>query len=287
MLDRRFAYLFLSTSSLLACGGISRTDHPGLGSAGRSSGGGGASGDDSAAGRASGGSGVAGSTAAGAGGNDACTSFNDESPQLVSVLIRNDTGSPIYLGSLTESCAPTPLFVVRDASGMAIVQPSNCRLPCEAYMNDHTGAGCPAICAPPQTIRLLPGESLSTQWDGLNQVQRMLPHACDTQHISGEQSPSCDVTQRIEPGNYVFSALAGSAAKCQLDVSGAAGSTGDSACGGCLPNGGGGCTINGAIAGGTKLATEADVLLDGHYGIGPGGDGSGIGQVQSVELSFR
>jgi len=272
----RWMFAGLALAGLSACGGVSRLD--GLGVAGSDAGGAASAGQGNGwhAGNPSGGSSAAGRSSGGA---SVCSEFTEQTPQPVTVKIRNDTGVPVYMGSRMQTCTSEALYGVLDASGTTLPNSGICSTPCQGFLDGNPIGGCVGLCLAPEVTRLNPGETLVTQWSGLYAVADQLPHECDASVSSGEGPVSCVVDRRIEPGSYTFVAEAGSDFTCD-------GSVAD--CPTCKP-GTDGCTLRGATVSGSNFTAVMPVDLDAQYGIygshfgGPFGDG----QVSSVELVFR
>ncbi len=258
---------------LVACGGKASSE----GSAGNEGEGGSGSAGRGAGGTSSGGQGRAGTSGAG-GMADTCAAFDDEAGTFVSVLIRNETSAPIYLGQSMVTCGIDPFFSVVDSGGAPLPQPGGCRVSCLLARTQGVG-GCPAICAFPSSIQLEPGETLQTSWDGLFQVQGSLPGSC-TSFESPSATVSCDQAKRISAGTFTFSARAGTAIDCSQ-------TTGAGQCSPCTEIGNGGCSTPGSLVGGKILSTSASILLDESYGIEsrPGAPGAGAAPGSDVNVA--
>ena len=264
------------------CGGVSRVDHPGLGSetAGSDSGGadGAGRGGDEAAGRASGGSSAAGASAGGAGRPSTCAQFKDDSRQAAVVVIINDTPAPIYIGPRMQRCGAPPLYEVRDASNSVVAAPDPCSSSCQSWVAGEPTGGCTANCLPSEVTQLEAGERIAIPWSGLYGLEAELPEACNGYRQAGDGQVMCSVAKRVEPGEYTFYATAGSDYSCN-DASG---------CAECIPNMAGGCTIRGAIVTGTESTAQALIPLDPGYGIsGSAGNANMSGDPLPIELVFR
>jgi hypothetical protein len=133
---------------------------------------------------------------------------------------------------------------------------------------------------------LAPGEGTIEIWSGLFSEQASPPKSCVPPEWQNE-IPSCDMARQIQPGTYTFSAQAGTALDCSM--------TTGAPCGACMPDGKGGCTTPGVIAGDIRSA-EAVVELGPAYGVydsaaRPGnpapGAGAAPGMIASVNIVFR
>jgi hypothetical protein len=171
------------------------------------------------------------------------------------------------------------LYEVRDASNAALIEPTDCDSPCESWFLGNPIGGCTAICRSPEVTKLAPGEGIETQWSGRYVRRAELPRECNT--AMPEENPvTCDLTKRVEPGSFTFSARAGSEYACN-DYPGD--------CSDCEPNASGGCILRGAMVTGNANDARAAVDLDGSYGVSgsAGSANRSAGQVRSVELVFR
>jgi hypothetical protein len=283
-------------SVLAACGGKSFDvdpdpnaggRNPGGSSQGGSSAGSGQGGKSSTAGTSTGGTGYGGQ---GGSAGAACAGFEDAPSSYVPVALINKTSAPIYLGEEMVGCSPwsSPLFQVGDSSGVTLPPPDSCSGSCQSLM-DHGVTGCPAICAFPSAVALQPGETLSTSWNGLFQVQRELPKQCIPPDYG---TAACQQTMQVQPGTFVFSAVAGRSTDCKATTGGA--------CAACMPtpDGRGGCSISGALIAGQMLNAVTKVQLDASYGIygsvsnapaplpNPGGSSGDVIALRTVELIF-
>lgn len=265
-----------------ACGGVSRLDGqgPGDGMAGNAAAGSGSGGAGSSAGSGGGlaGSPGAGSSAGGGGGADACFPFRDETPQPVTVTIRNDGPGAIYIGPREPRCGSAPPYEVRDASQSVISERGPCGSSCESWVLGNPVGGCVALCMPTEVTKLAAGETMTTKWYGLSATDTDLPKQCNASQLEG--TVTCSTNKRVEPGTYTFSSSAGS----QLICNGTPNS-----CPECVPSAGGGCTVSdvGITVAGTELSVKRRVELDATYGIiGSSGGGSNNTVTKSVALVF-
>jgi hypothetical protein len=277
--------------ALAACGGKSFEVNPDPDPEGGSENGGSAQGGSgNIGGKGHGGSvgkGGTGSGATGSGGfagSSTCDSFNDAPGYFVSVAVLNKTAAPIYLGQEMMNCGISPLFGVTDAAGAPLVRPGICSETCQ-MLRENEFVGCPTICASPDAIKLEPGESYYTQWDGLYQLQRTLPAVCS----ASTQPTGCSQAVQVQPGTFTFSSIAGSSPDCTQ--------TTGAGCGQCNPTGNGGCTVPGGLISGQRHNATTTVYLDSSYGVWGGGPtpapapafpGGGSGDIAllTVELVF-
>lgn len=210
-----------------------------------------------------------------------CHAFDDELATSVAVNISNQTSGPIYLGDAAEACGsqPSPLFGVDDAAGEFLLPVDACRRPCQQPDN----GGCTLLCAPQRTILLNAGEVLSTSWSGLYTVARTLPASCS----QGGTDPvlDCQQAKRVEPGSFVFRAVAGTSLECQQRAE-------DGSCIPCTPAPEGGCETPGSFLAGTVLGAATPVMLNEAYGVYPAAaadpsSGSGAGPNTNARLSVE
>lgn len=281
-------YCALLVSALAACGGKSFDVGPDQNAGGSSSGQGGSSagsgrgGTSSTSGTSAGGTGEGGSAGA------ACAGFEDATGSYLPVAIVNKTTAAIYLGQDMVTCRVSPVFRVDDAVGATLQPPDSCSASCQSLM-DRGVIGCPPICAFPSAVALQPGETLYTSWHGLFQAPRELPKQCIPPDYGGA---TCQQTLQVQPGTFVFSAVAGRSTDCKATTGGA--------CASCTPapDGRGGCSISGALIAGQMLSADAKVELDESYGVygssspahaprpNPGEDGEDALALRTVELVF-
>ncbi|HVY29151.1 MAG TPA: hypothetical protein VHB79_21480 [Polyangiaceae bacterium] len=226
-------------------------------------------------GTGSGGSGQAGTSNGGKAGASSCDAadYPDEMGGSVPVRLINGTNHPIYLGPEVQGCGGVPLFQVADGKGQPLSAVGFCQSTC-AMMIQGTLIGCPAIaCAINSVITLQPGESTMGLWNTLYTEQEKLPPVCSKAAGVNE----CQRIVAAKPGDYIFSAQAGSNMTC-------GGPTATGTCGSCDANGNGGCVTYGAVIAGPLLNAKVEVMLDGSYGLGGPGGG---GMVREVMLEFK
>ncbi len=181
------ALLSLSTG----CGGSSTKDSPGTGAVGGAAGSGGSGGSSG-----SGGSGAYG--ASGGSGGDTCADYADEAPQTgVTFMLRNKRTTPIYLGG-ESNCGPAQLFTVDGESGSVQLQAGGCGNTCEA-LQQH-GDFCTGACLLPPVIRIDPGGSYATNWDGTSYESRNMPTSCYVDLNTA--ASSCDQRIIVADGSY-------------------------------------------------------------------------------------
>ena len=134
-----------------------------------------------------------------------CQSFADESTHLaVSVVIRNDTGAPLFLGN-GNTCSYDITLLLADPDGQPRTWRADgvCDFTCES-LQDH-GAECPAICPIAPVIYLAPGGSHVEEWTGLYHEPRTMSEAC---WHSYEYSADGQCLQLVTApdGDYTFTA---------------------------------------------------------------------------------
>jgi hypothetical protein len=257
---------------LTACGGKSFDD---------------ASPDDSGGSSSRGGAGnTAGKSAAGGaqgGAGPACESFDDDVGAQVSIEIVNATKQPLYLGDETESCGIQAFFDVEDENGLPLPAPSFCGSPCES-VREQGELGCGPICLTSSAILLQPGERFSSSYSGLVAARLELPQACV---LPPDGIGTCEQARRIRPGNFTFSARAGSSADCGAFSSD---DKDDKACVACQPGDSGGCIIPGSLIAGEIRSAKTTLWLDESYGIYPDAETApapgGSGAARPVEIVF-
>jgi hypothetical protein len=218
-----------------------------------------------------------------------CDTFNDDPGYYVNVAVINKTMAPIYLGQDMMTCGIDPFFNVKNDGGMPLSGPGSCTATCEMLQNGDD-FGCPAICASPSALKLEPGETHYTQWNGLYQIQRQLPSEC---RLSRSGQTSCSQTIQVNPGTFTFGSVAGSSVDCSQTTGGS--------CGVCTATGNGGCTVPGSLISGARHNATTTVYLDSSYGVwgrptpapapapafpNPGGDGGADIALLTVELVF-
>lgn len=274
------------TSSQGNTGNVAGSDG-GTGVGGKGQGGSGHAGTSSKGGTATGGSSSGGTGQGGAGqggqGGNACEAFKDDAGAYIRVEILNQTSETIYLGERVLDCYDPPKFAVQDGAGRGLLLREDCRQSCEV-VGSGGPVGCPALCALPQVISLMPGESYRTSWDGLELLQKQLPKECV---VAPNGVAECSQAVRIQPGAFTFSSNAGSAIECAIS---------SNPCQTCQPTGFGGCAIQGAQVSGPLIKASVQVELDSSFGIypktapapgapRPGGDGAIA--LQSVIIVFK
>lgn len=275
----------LLTGLLMACGGKSFENggDPNGGSAsGGSADAGSSSGGTDSAGTSSGGTSPGGSNSTGGsigpGGTGAggwqCmqTNIYNQPGSSIPVRVLNSTSHPIYIGQENPDCGVGALFQVANALGQPVPGVPFCQSTCE-QLRSGIPLGCPAIgCALPSVIALDPGGSTMTTWDGLYPEQVELIFGCREQ-LGQDQ---CTRIASVPPGDYTFSARAGSNMECLEPID--AGN-----CGACMKDSSGACTNFNAAIRGPLLQAKVEVKLDGSYGLGGPGGG---GMVQEVVIEF-
>jgi hypothetical protein len=287
--------LFLS--ALAACGGKSfeagedPDPSPGGSNQGGSSptAGQGSGGSSSTAGTTAKGGTASAGTGQGGSAGSSCEIFDDQPGYFVSVAIINKTAAPIHLGQDMLTCGVSPLFDVKDESGVLLPSLGDCRTSCQ-QARSHGPIGCPAICAFPSAVTLQPGGVMYTSYDGLYEVQTTLPEACVNPMFGDSQ---CSLARQIQPGRFTFSSRAGSTIDCSQ-------TTGTGTCSACTQTGDGGCTTPGSLISGKMHNATTTVVLDASYGVyggypapapalpgNPDGDSaSGAIALLTVELVF-
>jgi hypothetical protein len=208
---------------------------------------------------------VAGAGMAGAAELD-CSAVEDEQGGMLTIRLVNDTSAAIHLGEEEHGCFPSRgwRFIVRDGTGARLADVGVCQT-CRAATV--TGVGdCPTICLRASALTLAPGEHADLSWDGLFSTSVPLPKACA---LAPAAPSECRKATRVQPGSYVFSALAGSSMLCDES---------DVACSKCQPRETGGCETNGALVESLDLEASTETTL---------GEGPTFGVVDPIELVFR
>jgi hypothetical protein len=271
---------------LIACGGKS-FENDGERDGGSASGGsddagsGGRGGDNG--GSSSGGSSSGGATSSGGfsspggtgSGGFQCmqTNIYDEPGGSIPVRVRNGTSRPIYLGRETPDCGFGVPFQVADASGQPLHEVPLCQATCQQLQLGAAVACPPIVCALPSVVALDPGGSTLTMWDGLYAENVTLLLGC-RERIGQDE---CTRVASAVPGDYVFSAQAGSSMQCLQPLD--AGN-----CGACMKDSNGACTTTYAVIGGPLHQAKVSVKLDGSYGLGEQGGGD---MVREVVIEFE
>jgi hypothetical protein len=282
----RLAALFFVAASA-ACGGraFDGDEHQAGGTAneaGSAQGGSTSSGGTTRGGTSQGGSSSAGTGQGGFAG--ACHAYDDHPGYYINVALINKTSAPLHLGQDSVTCGIEPLFFVNDASGTPLALPGSCRASCD-LVRSQGAVGCDAACRFPSAVTLAPGEVHYTTWDGLYEVERVLPWECLATGVSGQ----CRQAAQINAGSFTFAAQAGATLDCSKTSGGP--------CTACMPGGNGGCTTPGSLISGPRHAATTTVRLDASYGVWgapapaplpPGGDDVPSGPIAtlSVELVF-
>ena len=202
-----------------------------------------------AAGTSPGGAGqVVGGAGSGSGGAVTCSSFADDAAWKLTVHIKNQKTTPVYLGSQLTGCGGARLFDVIDGGRSLLPALDTCRSSCTTVMTSGPVA-CPAVCPAPATVTLAPGQTMDIPWDGLFGVPSTVPAEC--MRTAAPSDTACVRAQQIKNGLFTFSAQAGAELQCLTP----------SACT-CTPNPNGGCTTSGSIAAGTITTTDFIIALD-------------------------
>jgi len=258
----------------VGCGGRSFTNGDDQASGATGTGGGGSQGGAALGGGAQGGSQAsAGSqaTGGGSGGSVAkCDHFLDETGPQLTVLLRNETAGPIYIGPQKPTCGlGGDVYQVSDATGRLLSGPRHCDTTCEQLYQGTVAPCSPTTCPVSAVITLLPGEAALQSWTATFMETAKLPPACFTP----DGGTSCQHVVSIKPGDYFFTAQAGT----QIDCSPFGGT-----CMKCVRDSNGGCTTAGAVIGGQLLAAKLLITLDASYGVG----GPGGGMQRPIEIVF-
>jgi hypothetical protein len=106
-----------------------------------------------------------------------CDDYREQAPtQSVTVTIRNEGATPIYLGS--TGCSTAIDVLLQDAAGQPRDwQPNQCFFSCE-LLQESSDWGCTADCPQPPLIFVAPGGSYETSWSGTYREQVAMPAAC-------------------------------------------------------------------------------------------------------------
>jgi len=178
----------------------------------------------------------------------ACSSFVDDAAWKLTVHIKNQKSTAVYLGPQTMGCDAARLFDVADGSRSLLPGLEACRSSCSAVMTSGPVV-CPAVCASPSTVMLAPGQTIDIPWDGLFGVPSTVPAEC--MHTATPSPTACVRAQQIKNGLFTFSAKAGATRECLSPA----------ACT-CTPNPSGGCTTPGSLISGTITTTDFIIALD-------------------------
>lgn len=179
-----------------------------------------------------------------------CSSFSDDTAWKLSVHIKNEKSTPIYLGSeQMAGCASERLFQVADGSRAVLPLLDSCRSSCTTVMAGGT-AVCANACAAPSTVTLAPGQTIDLPWDGLYDVDTTVPSEC--MHTAVPGPTACVRAQKIKNGLFTFTALAGAERQCLTP----------GACSTCTPTSSGGCSTPGSLMAGTITTTNFIIALD-------------------------
>jgi len=151
-----------------------------------------------------GGSGAGTSTGTGTGGSiDVCAGFDDEeSLETMAIRIYNGTSAPIYLPADCGSLA-VDIFPLAGDDDRRYPRRGD---PCFATCGDLQD-GSPIVCGACQqtVVRVLPGETHLSEWDGQGYERRTMPDACWWDGQGG----NCSQRVNAPTAAYELSVLAG------------------------------------------------------------------------------
>lgn len=248
--------LLLTALAVLGCGGkaLKNDGDPSSGATGT-----GGSGSQGGSGNAaSGGGGASGGHTGGK-----CEGLSNETGPQLTVLLRNNTHIPIYIGPRQPTCGlGNQVYTVLDASGMELRPPEVCTQTCQDVMQSAVPICPPIACPVSAVITLQPSEAAVQSWTAAQMETVAPPAMC---RPPADDTTECDRVASVKPGGFIFTAQAGTNIDCS-QFSGA--------CGKCTPDSNGGCTTYGALIAGPLISTKLDIMLGPSYGVdGPGGGG--------------
>lgn len=181
------------------------------------------------------------------GGAVSCTSFADDAAWKLTVHIKNQKSSTIYLGPQETGCAVGSLFEVADGSRTVLPGLDKCRASCSAVLQG-AAPTCATACQTPATVALGPGQSIDIPWDGLVGVPSTVPAQC----MQGmKPDTACVRAQQIKSGIFTFTARSGSQRMCLSP----------STCT-CTANADGTCTMQNSVIAGTITTSDFLIALD-------------------------
>ncbi|MFO0568405.1 MAG: hypothetical protein U0263_22275 [Polyangiaceae bacterium] len=223
----------------IGCGGSTDQEASTGGAAGAPAGGG--TGGVGAAGGTGGSGAVGGAGATGGTGGASCDAYLDQSGQMVTVRIRNQTAGPVFLGGPND-CSQSLPFSLNDPAGAPVsLFAGGCGNTCEA-LQQHANY-CTGACMQPLMIRIEAGGYFDTSWSGTVFEQAFMPTDCYVDLNTAMDS--CEQRLAAPAGSYAFTSSANTAADC-----------GGQTCT-CTPSAAGSCEISGGaqLAGSTLTAT--------------------------------
>ena len=180
--------------------------------------------------------------------------LNESGPQLT-VLLRNRTEGPIYIGPQRPTCVlGVDVYDVTDASGERLVMSEQCGGSCQELLRGPPRSCPPIACPVNAVITLQPGEAALQLWTAQRVEQVTLPLACRP----GDGTEVCPRVVLVKPGDYVFTARAGGRTRCAFP----------DMCTECMRDSLGGCTTYGAVITKPIISATLAVTLDASYGIG-------------------
>jgi hypothetical protein len=157
-----------------------------------------------------------------------CDEWNDQAPlNTVTVRIRNETASPLFLGSSQQGCNGAIDLFAEDADGNGLSWRGGtgaCIGTCESLREGYTA--CTDECAVAPTILVEPGGMWEETWSGNVFAQEEMHDACYFEAQAAQ--PSCARHVVAPSGAYTFRALAWSdtpncldaACMCEPDTTG-------------------------------------------------------------------
>jgi hypothetical protein len=204
----------------------------------------------------------------GSGGAMACSSYADDAAWSLTVHIKNQKSTTIYVGQDMPGCDAQPLFQVEDGARRVLTGLGSCRSSCSRVMTSGPVA-CPSVCATPMTVTLAPGQTIDIPWNGQFAVPEILPQEC-LQPAQQGGAAACVRAQQVKPGLFTFTAKAGTQLTCSAPGTCV-----------CSPNATGGCMTPSSTMSGTIITTQFIIALE------PGEPGGAVGDFQYLGLVFK
>jgi hypothetical protein len=168
-----------------------------------------------------------GGTTGASGGKASCegyedTPFRDE----VTVRYENAGEQPIYIGRTYFGCGPNESFLqLFDATQNELFWQGDRCMTCE---NLRLGPPrCPTNCPIPELVKVEPGGSYDSSWNGTYFERVSMPQACNA---SGVQTNTCNKLMQAEPAPYTFLGTVWSDFECREGANCPCTAVGEGAC---------------------------------------------------------
>ncbi|MCH9688765.1 MAG: hypothetical protein K0V04_45455 [Deltaproteobacteria bacterium] len=140
------------------------------------------------------------STAADSTGNAVCEALFDEEVGAAStVILRNDTTTPLFVGVETP-CQATPFHILGPDDGPLQWMRGDCAISCRSVLADECFDCGP--CDGPKIIRIEPGATYEQTWLGNFFADQSIPSECD----GSPCQPQCEQRTLAPDGDYMLRA---------------------------------------------------------------------------------